>query len=441
MKQTLFLLVGLVWGITSCTTNDEDFWDQRAPREFKTSRFRSYNEALNIAKSAAKMVGDNTDKSRGVTTERTVDTKNGVKVVATPGSRSASPDTLMYVFNFADNEGFAVVSAVPEAEPLLAVTESGYYDPNEEQDNPGFTMYMDRAKEYVANSLSIGNPGNPSGPIWRNDTTELWETHIYSDSVTTQVGPLVNLKWGQRNFYGSLCPNGVAGCGAVAEGMIMAYFRAPSSIFFDYPENPLPGRRTINWNLVNNHIGLNECYDYNHQGDSLIAKILRQIGYENNANYKENATGMQPQIVLRNLHSIHGFQCTPLLDYRSYNYKTQLQSGKIGLVASYTYLNNNIVGHGFLLDGYRDISYKASIYMLYQVGGGVPNSGNTFSRFIREENRLSEYWHLNWGWDGECNGFYFSGVFDTSQCQDPDNQPSNLNYNFNYYPEFSFISR
>lgn len=29
MKQTLVLLVGLVWGFTSCTTNDEDFFNHK----------------------------------------------------------------------------------------------------------------------------------------------------------------------------------------------------------------------------------------------------------------------------------------------------------------------------------------------------------------------------------------------------------------------------
>lgn len=439
MKQTLFLLVGLVWGFTSCTTNDEDFLDQRAPREFKTSRFRSYDEALNIAKSAAKMVDDNTDKSRGVTTERTIDTKNGVKVVATPGSRSASPDTLMYVFNFADNEGFAVVSAAPEAEPLLAVTESGYYDPNEEQDNPGFAMYMDRAKEYVANSLSIGNPGTPSGPIWRNDTTVMGEMTILSDTIRTLRGPINNHFWGDHAPYGDRCPNGMAGCTQTAIGMIMAHFCEPQYMTFDYPELPVSYSTTIDWNLVNRHLGNSLCNDYAHQGDSLIARIIRQLGHDFGAAYFPYATQTSTTTALNVLHNKYGYTCSPLADYSTYDYRHELDEGAIGLVSSrHIYQHANIL-HNYLLNGYLDFAYKAKVYQLYTLPN-MPSGVLYYSKLLREEDRLTAYWHLNWCFDGTYNGYYFSGVFDPNECQSsifpiPDGEAMEYSYN----QMFSFV--
>ncbi len=64
-------------------------------------------------------------------------------------------DTLMYVFNYDNNQGYALVSTNLATEPLIAVTEQGHLDPSQETDNPGLKLYLEMAKQYVAKTKNI----------------------------------------------------------------------------------------------------------------------------------------------------------------------------------------------------------------------------------------------------------------------------------------------
>ena len=110
------------------------------------STIRSFDEALQIAQSSISLV-DGTGQTRSGS-PRKIDLnnwkifENDLKTRA----NSNSNDTLMYVFNFEDNQGFAIVSASKETEGLIAVTESGSYDPSTSSNIDGFNIYMDMAK-------------------------------------------------------------------------------------------------------------------------------------------------------------------------------------------------------------------------------------------------------------------------------------------------------
>ena len=51
-----------------------------------------------------------------------------------------------------DNKGFAVISASKKTEAVLAITESGNYDPYVVKGIEGFDYYMDAAKTYIQNT-------------------------------------------------------------------------------------------------------------------------------------------------------------------------------------------------------------------------------------------------------------------------------------------------
>ena len=112
------------------------------------SKYRTYEEALAIAQDAISMLGKSSVTRSG--NPRTIDIHNVQYIVNTSSTRSdGKTDTLMYVFNYDDNAGFAVVSANRATEGLIAVTEQGNYVAGEETGNGGFDLYMDMAEEYV----------------------------------------------------------------------------------------------------------------------------------------------------------------------------------------------------------------------------------------------------------------------------------------------------
>ena len=67
----------------------------------------------------------------------------------------SSSDTLMYIVNYDDGNGFAIISARRIAEPVLAVIDNGSYIPDNKSDNPGFNIFMNAAKIYVKNAVPL----------------------------------------------------------------------------------------------------------------------------------------------------------------------------------------------------------------------------------------------------------------------------------------------
>ena len=140
MKK-LNLLICLSLFAVACTENVSDVIPQEESAN-NVSTIRSFDEALQIAQSSISLV-DGTGQTRSGS-PRKIDLnnwkifENDLKTRA----NSNSNDTLMYVFNFEDNQGFAIVSASKETEGLIAVTESGSYDPSTSSDIDGFNIYM-----------------------------------------------------------------------------------------------------------------------------------------------------------------------------------------------------------------------------------------------------------------------------------------------------------
>lgn len=105
------------------------------------------DEALQIADNALNfLTGSST---RAVSREIAM---NNITLILSPSTRSAGNDTLLYVVNYADNNGFVVISANKNTEGLLAVTETGNYNPtiSDYTENQGFATFMDMAKSYTS---------------------------------------------------------------------------------------------------------------------------------------------------------------------------------------------------------------------------------------------------------------------------------------------------
>lgn len=72
-------------------------------------------------------------------------------MLTTKNSRSSNTDTLLYVVDLEDEQGFVVIAANRAVEPIMAVTEKGSFDSPEVQSNEGFQSFMAAANNYVSN--------------------------------------------------------------------------------------------------------------------------------------------------------------------------------------------------------------------------------------------------------------------------------------------------
>ena len=108
---------------------------------------RSYEEALSLARKSIALVDRGQTRSA---TARSIRSERG-QCVTTPSTRSgAGSDTLMYVFNFEDNDGFSVIAANRAVDPVLAVAEKGNYTYGEPTGVENFDFYMDAMAQSLA---------------------------------------------------------------------------------------------------------------------------------------------------------------------------------------------------------------------------------------------------------------------------------------------------
>lgn len=383
-------------------------------------------EVIRIAQEGAAMLDD--AQTRSVVARR-ID-RSSISCKINPATRAGeADDTLYYVVNYADNAGFAIVSADENASDgarLIAVTESGSYTAGEKTENEGFNMYVDMLSAY------FGEPSNKDSllliqpsPEYMGDSITEYTSYEYSEWES--VGPLVSVKWGQGTPYNTYCftPNNIqapAGCVATAIAQIMTAHKFPQQLALTY--DPHNGQSlTLNWNLMQTHVSSSSCSSMicNHD---MIAKMFRQIGDLSQMEYDEHISTALPADVATAFRAL-GYQCS---DIQSYAWTLVRDNLDIALpVFMGGFYNNNgyiMGGHAWVVDGYKlRFRYLVHHDLLYNI--------NTILDEVEYH-----YLHINWGWDGQSNGYFRDDVLDPKAPYNLDEGEMIANQNnYNYWPQ------
>lgn len=352
-----------------------------------------YAEALEIVQQGIAML-----ESASVTrseTGRSIDPEK-VEYRIVPATRSGdNPDTLMYVFNFADSAGFALIAADRRADRLLAVVENGCYTPGEPTGNPGFDWYMKCTDEYL-NTLSMTGGG---------EDKELASEYIYKleyEDDIEDAGPLVTVKWNQYYPYNLYCSTNskgeanVAGCVAIAIAQIVSYHAFPQSIRLTYANADTP-TLNLNWPIINKHIKTYEC-NIDCTEHAAIGYLCRQIGelvHMQYGSYNDGGSTATNKYVPNCFTSL-GYTTGSIQTYDYAEVRNSLNQNQPLYVSGQT--NNSNTGHAWVIDGYKTITRTTKVWK------SLPPS----DRWILDEESLSvqKYIHCNWGWGGTQNGWY-----------------------------------
>lgn len=364
-------------------------------------KLRSQSEAISIAENAYSIF--NSDKGSRAGHASTA-AASDVQIIKGHSSRGISNDTLLYIVNFENNEGYAVVSASQSTEALFGIADEGYFDGNEENINPNFRYYLDRASEYVANSSSVGitfpdtiinpnfpNPGNPTFPY----------------TLVASKGPYVSLKWGQGSPYGDRFENGICGCVPSVFGMIATTVHWPT-----YMED---------WRALSTHIG-SECEEIHPDVHESLAQLMKMVADE--CEYVECLPNKTIYYMDLGHYELPGFfyggEClgqSPLNGVDGIisvmnSFETDHHNALAFATTATTvsdYSNVKKIGHCWLIDGYKTIRPMT---------------------ILTQERPLLTYIHCNWAYDGSSNGFFLpSSNFQTVLNYD------NQNHTFDFSSE------
>lgn len=357
----------------------------------------------------------------------------------TRGSET-SEEPIMYVFNNEDNQGFTVVAADKSKDPLIAVTELGSYIHGEPTGVEAFDAYMER----VAKSIIIPTPTLPDIPL-DPSPYYLLDTIRYE---RTSIGPLLKTKWGQSGVYARETIGGKIGCGPVAIAQIMAYHRHPRTLQLTY-KNP-SSTIILNWtNILKHSIGegvnvgpfiMN--YDCDCGCDYVsMAQLLREVGEraEINYGYDPDYGGVDVSMnrekardVLREL----GYNATKFVadfpDYQFYFTEmiADLQESRPVLIAGGDSTMDK--GHIWVADGYYYIDSEIDYYK--KNPNYNPSINNYEPKYIYDRTVITqkELVHFNWGWNGNCNGWFAIDYFVSDDADHYDDVNADNSYESNF---------
>lgn len=298
----------------------------------------------------------------------------------TPAELHITPSggTALYVFNVGEQDGFVIVSGEDRARPILGYADSGTFD-----------------------AARIPTALNEMLAIYANQIEQLRNKTTKSDSLARprrrisgimgDVAPLLSTTWNQGWPYNDYCPTledqtALTGCVATAMAQIANYYeyprdQVPSLAAYTSPTNKINvsawGATTFDWdNMLDSYSG-----GENSTQKAAVATLMRYCGQAAQMDY--------------------GFSSGAFNGDALYAFKE-----KLGYNANATFRS----AAGYSINGWEDLIYKEVCegrpvyYSALNGDEGCDVSGHAF--IIDGYKADGNYFHVNWGWGGACDGFF-----------------------------------
>lgn len=330
-------------------------------------------------------------------------------------SGNALDNDLLYIVEFEEGQGSAVLAADNRLEPVIAVLDSDVMTAedfaSDDMDDIGVYMasMIGEYANYAANSRSGGLLPAPG--------------HTIVDTIyTANIPPMLNTKWDQESPYNDLCKdkdgNSVyAGCGAIAVAQLVYYYKSPSIIngyTVDWEDLALceyvytgpgfiggGGQVSPLWTINPGGGGI----ELINPGDVEVAKFVYNIGMAIGIDYYEGRYDAPVYKMIPCLAEF-GYNCT----YEEYNLvaiKNMVADYKPVIMTGYRNTSDgDISGHAWMIDGWKD--YVIRTTTASDVEGEV---GSVEPEYTITETYYDKI-HCNFGWSGNCDGYYIGDIFD-----------------------------
>ncbi len=344
---------------------------------------------------------------------------------STKGAESI-PDTLLYLVNFADNEGFSVLAAQEQIRtPVFCITESGNLSEQNLADALDYILTQTSATKSDSEASSdeeFSAVGEACVPIlivssalaqmdgeYRDDDLED-ETKADRYETVEKYGPYLYTKWHQDSPFNDFrSDNAPAGCVAVATAQILQFNKVGN-----------PDNMNFNWALLET---VSNAATYSVPLDSIppaakseASRFLQYVGRKKNCyiRYGESSGGYADGATrtLKNW----GYTARKYYGFEKADKNRVIAQLKRGQPV-YVDGSGGGSGHAWVVDGL----FVRKVF---------DDSDN----YLRTENLF----HINWGWGSISDGYYNQGVFNTTRRIDIDSGYDSgaggavYNYTWNY---------
>ena len=397
------ITISLVLCVVSCQTElvpISQSVDDSARENVLNPNLRSIDEALSIAEEFideldSDMLEDSSNASFSSTKAflpmRTVCSvqkiMDGSACLTKSSSKDESP--LMYLVNYNDNMGFALMGADKRLPYVYAISNEGHLELSDTLENPGLAFVLDGIREHASNALAEVK----STPVYDSHSKSVLVT---VDSKMPFFGNSDLVSWHQRAPYNKYCytkdgKSAVVGCVAVACTQLMAHYGWPKEI---------DGVK-YRWREM-----------IKGSNDEMVARFMAKIGEPQylNMNYGENSSSASVVNALKTF-TAFGYTHSGELSYDEDKLIMALKGNKddapmkYGPIMSVGYYQNqdgSYSGHAWVIDAF----IKKAIYM-----DRTPDNGEDNPDIFVGYAPLMV--HCIWGW--KTDGYNFNGYYYVSR--------------------------
>lgn len=320
-------------------------------------------------------------------------------IASTRGSESSSAP--YYIFNSSDNKGFVIVAGDDDSESILGYSSSGSFD-------------YDNAPEGLKDLLEAYTKHLPTSQNTGTRATE-WKA----------VAPMLTTKWGQNYPYNQSCPvffNGkrcLTGCVATAMAQVLYYNykRYPDKVIKELPRDIPSYECETNWDgyghLSVDGIPEGTTIDWQNMTDKLdestskiASKAVADLMFycaasirSDFGDYASNGTGAKT--LSSNARDADGI---PLFVGADFCLKRYFNIDDTSDKSESTNAPSN----------WNNLIYNEMINSRPVIYSGKDSNKNGHS-FVIDGCNTNKMFHINWGWEGYCNGFYNLDAFTTKE--------------------------
>lgn len=318
--------------------------------------------------------------------------KTNQTVVSNSFTKKDGETPLYTIFNFTP-EGFVILSAEDNYNALLAFSTDGNIDFSAEEKNAEYHSVLNTHEERIKFVKKNDVEATPEiKKQWAN--LNLLNNSAKKSNLNFEivVAPLTTTKWGQGTYYNQLLPQDDAstkdgrvngGCVPIAMSQLVKFHNYPpkGNGYVSYNDGKYGELSADFCNTTYNWANMpDELTDYNED----VATVVSHMGISTNTGYSPVYTGTYSSYVRDALVNHFGFDNSAKHFNDVYNdfpwvARRELDAGR-PLIITGGSVNNVASRHCWVVDGYG---------------------------YLTDENVTdAEYYHMNWGWYGDYNGWY-----------------------------------
>ncbi|MDD3860309.1 MAG: C10 family peptidase, partial [Bacteroidales bacterium] len=283
---------------------------------------------------------------------------------------------VLYIFNEAEG-GFVIVSGEERTVPVLAYSTEDFASMIESEWSPSFAYWINLYAEQIQ-YLRVNDLGASDYALLLR--TKLSNGQELGLRPAKDVSPLMSTTWNQGCGYNAQCPvDGAGPCGHVYTGCVAT---AMAQVI-RYNEHPVNGTGTY---CYTHSVYGEQCadfsattYDYasmpDGSGNVDVAELMYHCGVSVNMGYSPTGSGAYSGSVPTALKNYFDYKNVVLVNKSNYTDDTwnTILRREIDNSRPIYYSGHGSGGHAFVFDGYQGL----------------------------------DYFHVNWGWGGSSNGYFY----------------------------------